>query len=70
MYSSKTKKEFNSKQYLMPAGFDFKILVISSADGTLKHKLINSTVVPNHLEVVTELDTITEAGLDQIIQNI
>lgn len=54
----------------MPAGFDFKILVISSADGTLKHKLINSTVVPNHLEVVTELDAITEAGLDQIIQNI
>jgi hypothetical protein len=70
LYSSKAKKEFNSKQYLLPANLDFKILVISSADGKLKHKLINSTVVQNHLEIVTELDAISETDLDQLIENI
>ena len=70
MYSNQVKKEFNSKQYLLPAGLDFKILVVSSAEGSLKHKLIQSKVVPNHLEIVTELDAISEADLDKIIQNI
>lgn len=70
MYSSQAKKEFNSKQYLMPADLDFKILVISSADGNLKYKLIHSKVVPNHMEVVAELDAVSEADLDQVIQNI
>lgn len=70
MYSSQAKKEFYSKQYLLPANMDFKILVISSADGTLKHKLVHSKVVPNHLEIVTTMDDISEVDLDQVIQNI
>lgn len=70
MYSSQAKKEFNSKQYKLPADLDFKILVISSADGVLKYKLLQSKVVPNHLEIVTALDAISQSDLDKIIEDI
>lgn len=56
--------------YQIPIGMNVHFVVINSEGGVLRAKIIPATISDNHLEIVSELNTVTEAELTTLLNNL
>lgn len=60
----------SAPSYQIPVGMNVHFIVIHSEGGVLKAKVIPATISDNHLEIVSELNTVTEAELTTLLNNL
>ena len=70
LFGDAENEEFNSGGYILPLGWDIKLLAISTIDDKLYYSLVNSTIVTNHLETVSSMTEVTEADLETILESL
>jgi hypothetical protein len=68
LFSDKDKKEFNSGSYILPLGWDIKLLAVYQDDDDMEYGLIDSKIVEDHLETITSMTKIDEDGLKALIE--
>ncbi len=70
LFSDKDKKEFNSGRYILPLGWDIKLLAVYQDDDDMEYGLINSKIVDDHLETITSMTKIDEDALKTLIEGL
>ncbi|MFT4522940.1 MAG: hypothetical protein ACI8ZN_001892 [Bacteroidia bacterium] len=70
LFGDKTKETFNTGSYKIPVGFNIKIVAVGQLDGKLYYKIVPTTVVVDHEEIISTMDEITEADLETVLQNL
>lgn len=69
LFADATLEEFNSGSYILPLGWDIKLLAVCVDDNKeLKYALVDSEITDPHLETVTTMTKITEADLEALIK--
>ncbi len=69
LFSDATLEEFNSGNYILPLGWDIKLLAVCVDENKeLQYALVDSEITDPHLETVTTMTKITEADLEALIK--
>jgi len=71
LFADADLKEFNSGNYILPEGWDIKLLAVCVDDNNeLSYALVDSEITDPHLETVTTMTKITEADLESLIKSL
>ncbi|WP_456376900.1 hypothetical protein [Lutibacter sp.] len=66
-----TSLELFTEHYgLIPVGLEVHIIMVTEIDGQLNYAIQGTTIVENHIEVITSLAPITQAALETLINNL
>ena len=69
LFADATLEEFNSGNYILPLGWDIKLLAVCVDENKeLQYALVDSEITDPHLETVTTMTKITEADLEALIK--
>lgn len=56
--------------YQLPIGMNVHFIAIHSEGGVRKAKIVSATISDNHLEIISELNTVTDAELATLLNNL
>lgn len=66
-----TSLEMFTEHYgLIPVGLEVHLIMVTEIDGQLYYAIQGTTIVENHIEVITSLAPITQAALETLINNL
>jgi hypothetical protein len=66
-----TELEMFTEHYgLIPVGLDVHIIMVAEIDGELHYAIQGTTIVEDHIEVITSLSPITQAALETLINGL
>lgn len=66
-----TELEMFTEHYgLIPVGLEVHIIMVAEIDGQLNYAIQGTTIVDNHIEVISSLSPITQAALETLINDL
>ncbi|MBI9040449.1 hypothetical protein [Lutibacter sp.] len=65
-----TTEMFTEHYGLIPIGQQVHIIVVTEIDGELHYAIQGTTVIDNHIEIITSLSPITQAALESLINGL
>ncbi len=67
---SSTLEMFTEHYGLIPIGLEVHIIMVAEIDGQLNYAIQGTTIVEDHIEVITSLSPITQAALETLINGL
>ncbi len=66
-----TELEMFTEHYgLIPVGLEVHIIMVAEIDGQLNYAIQGTTIVEDHIEVITSLAPITQSALEALINGL
>tara|TARA_R110001583_G_scaffold52804_1_gene163535 strand:+ start:3642 stop:4670 length:1029 start_codon:yes stop_codon:yes gene_type:complete len=67
---NETQNMFTEHYGLIPIGLEVHIIMVAEIDGQLHYAMQGTTIVDNHIEVISSLTPITQSALEALINNL
>ena len=67
---SETQEMFTEHYGLIPVGLEVHIIMVAEIDGQLHYAIQGTTIVDDHVEVISSLSPTTQAALESLINGL